>query len=312
MVMGHIGFGSYFDHYIHAFHMPLFFFVTGLFFKRKNNSRFSVYIRKITKQLLVPYFIWAMICYTYAFFTGEGIIGGKRIAFLRIFTFNNDSFPIAGALWYLTCLFFCLLILYFIDKYSKSEIVFGSFCILFFLIGFYYNYIIKISLWWSLSVSFTAVGLVYFGYLTNKYQLIKRLTSSNIFITFLLFLINLICIMKTGYVNMRVGSYPNMFLFLFNFFLSQIVYFNISKILATKKILKPLVKHLAYIGQYSIVFLCLNQFVILICAKLFYRFQKYFAYVSLYNIFLFFIVTVILYFIAKMTMKTKLKILFGK
>lgn len=27
MVMGHVGFGSRFSHYIHAFHMPLFFVV---------------------------------------------------------------------------------------------------------------------------------------------------------------------------------------------------------------------------------------------------------------------------------------------
>lgn len=29
MIMGHIGFGGIFDFYIHAFNMPLFFFVSG-------------------------------------------------------------------------------------------------------------------------------------------------------------------------------------------------------------------------------------------------------------------------------------------
>ena len=32
MILGHIGFGSRFDHLIHAFHMPMFFFVSGFFF----------------------------------------------------------------------------------------------------------------------------------------------------------------------------------------------------------------------------------------------------------------------------------------
>ena len=29
MVMGHIGFSSIFDKWIHAFHMPMFFFISG-------------------------------------------------------------------------------------------------------------------------------------------------------------------------------------------------------------------------------------------------------------------------------------------
>ncbi len=32
MLMGHINFGAHFDHPIHAFHMPMFFFVSGFFF----------------------------------------------------------------------------------------------------------------------------------------------------------------------------------------------------------------------------------------------------------------------------------------
>lgn len=35
MVMGHIGFGYVFDHFIHAFHMPMFYFVSGMFSRLK-------------------------------------------------------------------------------------------------------------------------------------------------------------------------------------------------------------------------------------------------------------------------------------
>ena len=34
MIMGHIGFGSLFAFFIHAFHMPIFFFISGFFFLR--------------------------------------------------------------------------------------------------------------------------------------------------------------------------------------------------------------------------------------------------------------------------------------
>lgn len=33
MVMGHIGFGEIFDHFIHAFNMPMFFFISGFFYR---------------------------------------------------------------------------------------------------------------------------------------------------------------------------------------------------------------------------------------------------------------------------------------
>lgn len=35
MVAGHIGFGKIFDHYIHAYHMPLFFLFQGIYIKKQ-------------------------------------------------------------------------------------------------------------------------------------------------------------------------------------------------------------------------------------------------------------------------------------
>lgn len=31
MVMGHVYFGNAFDHFIHGFHMPMFFYISGYF-----------------------------------------------------------------------------------------------------------------------------------------------------------------------------------------------------------------------------------------------------------------------------------------
>ena len=56
MVMGHIGFGATFDKFIHAFHMPMFFFVSGFLYKRTDSKIYDVLIRK-AKSLIVPYFV---------------------------------------------------------------------------------------------------------------------------------------------------------------------------------------------------------------------------------------------------------------
>lgn len=54
MILGHLGFGETFDHLIHTFHMPIWFFITGWF---AQNTKFSLrWVRKKTRQLLIPYF----------------------------------------------------------------------------------------------------------------------------------------------------------------------------------------------------------------------------------------------------------------
>ena len=47
MIMGHVGFGKVFDHFIHAFHMPMFFFISGFFYNR--NKTFGVFIKNKAK-----------------------------------------------------------------------------------------------------------------------------------------------------------------------------------------------------------------------------------------------------------------------
>ena len=38
MIMGHIGYGELFHRFIHAFHMPLFYFCAGLLYKEKSKA----------------------------------------------------------------------------------------------------------------------------------------------------------------------------------------------------------------------------------------------------------------------------------
>ena len=48
MIMGHIGYGDTFDFFIHAFHMPMFFFISGYFYQsyKEKNKPFYLFIIK--------------------------------------------------------------------------------------------------------------------------------------------------------------------------------------------------------------------------------------------------------------------------
>lgn len=98
--------------FIYMFHMPLFFFLSGLFFQR-NNFETDIY-RKI-RSLIVPYFVFAVL--------------GNSSYLLRnlLFGYNIENFSflylinaINSPLWFLISLFICFLI-YELLSFFKSK-----------------------------------------------------------------------------------------------------------------------------------------------------------------------------------------------
>ena len=55
MIMGHIGFGGFFSKWIHAFHMPMFFIISGFFISSYSPN----FLNKKILGLIVPYFLLA-------------------------------------------------------------------------------------------------------------------------------------------------------------------------------------------------------------------------------------------------------------
>lgn len=61
---GHLGYniltvGDLFPYY--SFHVPLFMFISGYFYKEEEQERPVAYIKKKARRLLLPYFIWNLI-----------------------------------------------------------------------------------------------------------------------------------------------------------------------------------------------------------------------------------------------------------
>ena len=316
MILGHINFGVEFDHYIHAFHMPFFFFIAGLFFKRKNLSFFS-FFRKITRQLLLPYFFWGIFFCFLAYFMKVGV-GNYSKSLINLFTINNSNLAIAGALWYLTCFYFCQLIIYVLNKYLKKEIFFGIGCISSMLIGFILSKF-NVVLWWSIVPSFVGVGIIYLGYIFKKTNLIEKIKQINFVFIVFIFILNIYLIMNTGYVNMRIGLYPNYLMFFINLIMSVICYLNFSNVIIGIKKLNFLNSKICYLGEYSIVPLCINQFIILFFNYILNKFNLYLTVLNLlndsillFNILYSLFIILIIYILTRVFIETKLRILFGK
>ena len=62
MVIGHSGCPNWIHNYIYMYHMPLFFFCSGYFFKDiKDTNQIKVFIIRKCKGLYIPYVKWSIL-----------------------------------------------------------------------------------------------------------------------------------------------------------------------------------------------------------------------------------------------------------
>lgn len=308
MIFGHITLYPKYDHYIHAFHMPLFFFITGYFFTKNEKLPWKDFIKKTSKKLLIPYFILGFMFSIIDYIFLKGNLPNNLLIMV---TTNNEGFPIAGAFWYFTCLFFGMLIFYILRKVLKKDYLLITSSLLIMLLGVYFKKIINVELWLSLIPSFVSVGFITLGYYTKKYDLLEKYRINNPLILITIFLLNGFIIFKTGYVNMRTNNYPNFIILLINFIGTMFFYINFSRKIENISFLNFLTEKLNFIGKYSILFLELNQFIILIIKKVLVVIGIAKTTSVLYSITIFIMTIIIIYFLTKKIIKSKIRIIFG-
>ncbi len=122
VMYGHLFASDQSSYLIYAFHMPLFFFISGFVFKPQRNTSLKKIAMKYAKQLLVPYALFAILTYGFAFIS-------QRISDLSINGIGYQLFGVlygsgrAGMLgynvllWFLPCLFITKLAFSAITKY---------------------------------------------------------------------------------------------------------------------------------------------------------------------------------------------------
>lgn len=111
MVLGHTHIPKYASDFIFVWHMPLFFIVSGYFYKP---YPIPLYIQKNSRQLLLPYVLTSivMIGMTYLkdiLYDEKNTLDMIMAALLGNGTENNANFRdyVIGATWFLLALFWC-------------------------------------------------------------------------------------------------------------------------------------------------------------------------------------------------------------
>lgn len=196
----HVGLNSvayYFQHeFIYSFHMPIFFFISGMFALNWSQRKFGVAIKQKATALIYPYFVWGilqgLVMLLMQDYTRDGK-GWKTILELPIHPY--DQF------WFIYDLFFVFLLFYILKKFISKNLTI-------LIISFVF---VMISPW----VHFWELGIIFYNffyftlglYLYNSGYLEKILKHGWIYVVLSIALFTVLFMNKVD-VNMILARVP--------------------------------------------------------------------------------------------------------
>lgn len=210
--------------WIYTFHMPLFFFLSGVVFSGKKYT-FIEFLKKKVKSLVIPYFSLGLVIYLFYVIVngivgeGNGLYGSNGEMFVQLL--KQEHF---WTIWFLACLFLVEIIYYWIDymftnKPMISSIVSVTIC----GIGFGLYHLGCDGLPWNLDIALIAQLFYHMGYIFKNNKKIynkilsKKVLNKSVVISSIFLVLNVILgflsVKISGKsVDMSVGLYGNEFL----------------------------------------------------------------------------------------------------
>lgn len=219
--------------FISIFHMPLFFFVSGMLFYNKKLEKFADFLKKKIFSLLVPQLVLTILIVAEQLLIS--VVKKDASIFLGI-----DILSIVLG-WFLIVLFVVEIILYFVFKLIKKKLHIALITAVF-LVGFLLCNHDIMYLQQILCATFFAL----LGYLLRP--IIERFYEKNKggYLLPLLFLVAILSHINTHPVGMYMNQYGNKFIFIIGAFLGIIAVADASFIF---KDFKPL----QFFGKNSII-----------------------------------------------------------
>ncbi len=260
MILDHIGFGNEFYRWSHAFHMPLFFLVTGYFFRAdKVKEHPGKYIGKKAKALLVPYIVVSLICYVAWLLIKHDKPWYDPL--IHIFWNNQSGIPIATAVWFLMCLFMLEVMFVCIIRLTRAKPLHALAWCLFISLGAY----LLIQLWdvelpWCTIPAMMALPLLWCGWQFQNLpaHIREKCIKMPWGLLIALLVMTTASIFLHASINMRSNNYGIYPLFYLNACLATfLMWVIINRFRHIEG--NFLAKGLSFMGRTSLVYLCVNQ-----------------------------------------------------
>lgn len=258
VVLGHMSIGKTASYLIFSFHMPFFFLVDGLFCKNYEvfSDEHKRFIKKIFMRLILPYVATCVLMISFSVILNllrqnfsEIIQDAKHWALATLYgqgAYNNKSFPIIGAIWFLWAMFWGRLIFSF---FSGRKICFPI-VIFLFAVGYVSSKYFYLPL--SIQSGLTSIIFIWTGKEIKEHKLLEKnwfllfVIALELWISMLFLKAGKMSIVRNYYdaipANVISGVSGSLALILLSEKNENIRFFSI----------------LRYIGKYSLIFLCLH------------------------------------------------------
>jgi acyltransferase len=289
VIYGHTLGAAGFRYLIYAFHMPLFFFLSGLVFHNRENEKYKDSLKKDIRRILVPYFIFAivsLILWWINLDSNSQTVHSLTKQVIGIF-YGNASKGYLGiniALWFLPCLFLVKQIFWFLAKLKRNALIFSLF--MFSIVGFISStFLSNIRLPFGLESALT--GIVFFGagYLWNSLpEKIGTILNKYVLFLIVVFIFVTIYFADLNFqayglqIDIRLNRLNNYFYFYLAAFSGILATILISKFINRNKILE-------YLGQKTMVLFIWHYYVFIYLSKIFFAFNPSEGIVNLRNMY---------------------------
>lgn len=191
VVFGHVTHNVELRTYIWGFHIPIFFFLSGLLFKKEKFLCFRNFLASRFKSLLVPYAIFYLLTYIYWLLVERHVRGADISPISQLFglvygTYDMRFMMFNGALWFIPCLFSMEISFWLLAKSKRKG------CILFFSLisnvtGLYMS---TVAGWLPWGICAALIGMVFYslGFLNKGLLVYYRSSTRSRLSNFVLFL----------------------------------------------------------------------------------------------------------------------------
>lgn len=255
VIFGHaLPYGSIPCNLIFAFHMPLFFILSGMVYKEVTIKELLV---KRSHSLLLPYILFCILGILIALIMRELSIN----AIIADMYYGNPEHIYVSSVWFLVALFGVVLLFSFIRKIKKKNLQYAV--LIFFIgIGFVYGYLythgrLNLRLPLDLDVVPMAVGFFAFGFYMKTYliNITEKFKNSNILISVsAIFVVGLLFVgvaILNHSVNLHGITYHNPIFYIIESLLGSLVLILFCCRIEERMVVKPLI----WIGKNTIYLL---------------------------------------------------------
>lgn len=212
VVWGHIMLSGWSNLMVYAFHIPLFFFLSGMMFKPEKYNSFGAFLKRRWETLIIPYFVYSIV--TWIIWAGYSYVSNATVEsywmplFQTVIAQGSGGFMVHNVpLWFVTCLFMVEVFYYFICKLSDwlnfivSIIMAVLACHASDLVIEGYRFDL---LPWNMEVAFAAVLFYCIGNLLVKHVGLMNLYQSvknNVFVSWLIVILFTVLLVYWGLQN---------------------------------------------------------------------------------------------------------------